>query len=59
MKFRYTLNNSKSKHKVFRKDSFHDYHNGESSIDDCNFLVFEQCVTCKTEGTQDLSVTYT
>ena len=53
-KFRYRLNNYKSEHGAFRKGNqkvpqkrFHPHYclDGHSGIDDCNFVIFEQCET--------------
>ena len=55
-KFRYRLNNCKSKHRVFRRGNrkipqkrFHDHYcrDGHLGIDDWDFTLFEQCETHK------------
>ena len=53
-KFRYRFNNYKSKHRTFRKGKqkvprkrFHAHYclDGQSGIDDWDFVIFEQCET--------------
>ena len=54
-KFQFRFNNYKSKHRTFRKGNqkvpqkrFHAHYycvDGQSGIDDCNFVIFEQCAT--------------
>ena len=53
-KFQFRFDNCKSKHRAFRKGNqkvpqkrFHAHYcvDGHSGIDDCNFVIFEQCET--------------
>ena len=53
-RFRYTINNYKSKLRAFRKDNqkvfqnlFYTHYclNGHSDIEDSDFVIFEQCET--------------